>query len=95
MKEFYEQASFALYEDNHEKCSLDSYRSHVIRLLANYHLALYKIHFLDGNVLMWLVGNSNDLQQNEELFVTSDEFSKFARDFLSVQSPSGVRVMKD
>ena len=44
---------------------------------------------------MWLVGNSNDLQQNEELFVTSDEFSKFARDFLSVQSLSGVRVMKD
>ena len=95
MKEFYEQASFALYEENYEKSTLDSYRSHVIRLLSNYHLALYKIHVLDGDVLMWLVGNSNDLQQNEELFVTSDEFSKFARDFLSVQSPSGVRVMKD
>ena len=82
-------ASFAFYEEHRDQSSLDSYRTHVIRLLGNYHLALYKLHFMNGDVEMWLVGNSNDLQQNEETFVSSEEFSKFARDFLSVQSPSG------
>lgn len=63
------------------------YRSHVLRLLLNYRLPLYKLEVQNGEMKMWLVGNSFDIQQTESPMVSPEEFNKVAKDFLSVKVP--------
>lgn len=69
---------------------VSSYRNHVVKLLMNYRLPIYKVYVVNGETKLWLVGNSHEIHQNGQILVPPEEFSKFSKDFLSVQTPSVV-----
>ena len=84
-----------LYEQKREAVPLTCYRDHVIRLLVNYRVAMYRIEVINGEMKIWFMGNSGDIQRAEEMMVTAEEFNKFARDFLSVKTPATVSVERE
>ena len=55
---------------------------------------MYKIEVVNGEMKIWFMGNSGDIQRTDDLMVTADEFNKFARDFLSVKTPSTVGLRR-
>lgn len=60
----------------------------MIELLANYHVAMYRVTVKQGTMLIWFVGNAGELGHRIPESSVKEEFSKYARDYLSVHSPS-------
>lgn len=60
-------------------------------MMNSYHEPIYRIVVKNGYMQLWFVGNSHELQQNGQTLTSAEDFSKFARDFLSAQGSSMVR----
>ena len=82
-----------MYEQKKETVDLLHYRNHVIRLLVNYRLPVYKTAIVNGQMDIWYVGNSNELVLNDCYLATMEEFSKFTKEFLASQLNSVVFFM--
>lgn len=60
-------------------------------MMNGYHEPVYRIVVKNGNMQLWFVGNSHELQQNGETLTSTEDFSKFSKDFMSMQTSSMVR----